>query len=72
MRSRRRAEALARRLAASTGIEEVLRLKRRVEDLTEAVAENAALEVPLAARVAELEQSLIGALEDRQRLLDSR
>lgn len=70
MRAPRRADDLARRIAAGTGIEDVLRLQRRVDALAESVAENAALEGPLTARVTELELALIEPLEHRLRLLD--
>ncbi|MBC9733369.1 hypothetical protein [Nocardioides marmotae] len=63
---------LLRRVAAGTGVEEVLVLERRIDDLAEAVAENAALEAPLTAIVAELEQSLVGPLEHRLRQLGAR
>ncbi|MEV7431550.1 hypothetical protein AB0N29_18195 [Nocardioides sp. NPDC092400] len=63
----RRSDVLGR-VAAGTGVEEVLALEQKVEELAEAVAENAALEVPLAVIVAELEQALVGPLEHRVRL----
>lgn len=66
-----RAKDLARRVAAGIGLDEVIELRRRVDDLAEAVAENAALEEPLKARVADLERALIGPLEHRRRLLRS-
>lgn len=64
-----RSSGLLRRVAAGTGVEEVLALERQVAAVAEAVAENAALEVPLTAMVAELEQALVGPLEHRARLL---
>lgn len=64
-----RLDGVARRMAAGTGLEEVLRLQRRVEDLEEAVAENSLLAGPLAAQVTALEQALVGPLEHRVRLL---
>jgi len=67
-----RLDGVARRMAAGTGLEEVLRLQRRVEDLEEAVAENSALAGPLAAQVAALEQALVAPLEHRVRLLRRR
>lgn len=69
MRRLVRSSTVLRRVAAGTGVEEVLALERRVDRLSEAVAENAALEVPLTAMVAELEQALIGPLEHRARFL---
>jgi uncharacterized coiled-coil protein SlyX len=59
-------------MAAGTGLEEVLRLQRRVEDLEEAVAENTLLVDPLAAQVTALEQALVDPLEHRVRLLRRR
>ncbi|MDN4174969.1 hypothetical protein QWY28_18545 [Nocardioides sp. SOB77] len=67
MRRLPRSSGVLRRVAAGTGVEEVLALERQVEELADAVAENAALEVPLTAIVAELEQSLVGPLEHRLR-----
>lgn len=67
-----RLDGVARRMAAGTGLEEVLRLQRRVEDLEEAVAENTLLAEPLAAQVTALEQALVGPLEHRTRLLRRR
>ncbi|GEP36312.1 hypothetical protein NSZ01_40800 [Nocardioides szechwanensis] len=67
-----RLDGVARRMAAGTGLEEVLRLQRRVEDLEEAVAENTLLADPLAAQVTALEQALVGPLEHRTRLLRRR
>ncbi|MFA6576693.1 MAG: hypothetical protein WCS84_14825 [Nocardioides sp.] len=64
-----RFDGVARRMAAGTGLEEVLRLQRRVEDLEEAVAENTALAEPLTAQVTALEQALVGPLTHRVRLL---
>lgn len=61
--------ALLRRVAAGTGVEDVLDLERRVEELAEAVEENAALETPLTALVVELEQALVAPLEHRLRFL---
>lgn len=63
-----RARELARRVAAGIGLDEVIELRRRVDELAEAVAENAALEEPLKERVADLERALIGPLEHRRRL----
>lgn len=67
-----RLDGVARRMAAGTGLEEVLRLQRRVEDLEEAVAENTLLADPLAAQVTALEQALVDPLEHRVRLLRRR
>lgn len=67
-----RLDGVARRMAAGTGLEEVLRLQRRVDDLEEAVAENTLLAEPLAAQVTALEQALVGPLEHRVRLLRRR
>ena len=64
-----RLDGVARRMASGTGLEEVLRLQRRVEDLEEAVAENSKLAGPLTAQVAALEQALVGPLEQRVRML---
>lgn len=69
MRRLARPSSLLRRVAAGTGAEEVGHLERRVEELAEAVEENAALEVPLTAIVAALEQSLVEPLEHRLRHL---
>ena len=62
-----RLEGVARRVAAGTGLEEVLRLQRRVESLEVAVAENTTLAEPLTAQVAALEQALVVSLEHRVR-----
>lgn len=67
-----RLDGAARRMAAGTGLEEVLRLQRRVADLEEAVAENTLLAEPLTAQVSALEQALVGPLEHRVRLLRRR
>lgn len=67
MRIPRRLDGLARRAAAGTGLEEVLRLAQRVESLEVAVAENALLQEPLTAQVAALEESLVTPLEERAR-----
>lgn len=67
-----RLDGVARRMAAGTGLEEVLRLQRRVDDLEEAVAENTLLAEPLTAQVTALEQALVGPLEHRVRLLRRR
>ena len=72
MRSSGRLEGVARRIAAGTGLEEVLRLRRRVESLEVAVAENSALAEPLEAQVTALEQSLVVALEHRVRQVRKR
>ncbi|GEP38752.1 hypothetical protein NPS01_24150 [Nocardioides psychrotolerans] len=72
MRSSGRLQGVARRIAAGTGLEEVLRLRRRVESLEVAVAENSALAEPLEAQVAALEQSLVVALEHRVRQVRKR
>lgn len=69
MRVPARLDGVARRMAAGTGLEEVLRLRRRVEDLEEAVAENTLLAGPLEAQVTALEQALVGPLRHRTRLL---
>jgi hypothetical protein len=65
-----RGRQLAWRVAAGTGLDEVIHLGRRVDVVAEAVAENAALEIPLAACVSELERRLVAPLEARQRLLE--
>lgn len=62
-----RLDGVVRRVAAGTGLEEVLRLQRRIESLEVAVAENTALAEPLEAQVAALEQALVGSLEHRSR-----
>ncbi len=67
-----RLDGVARRMAAGTGLEEVLRLQRRVNDLEEAVAENTLLAEPLTAQVTALEQALVRPLEHRVRLLRRR
>ncbi|MDP2775630.1 MAG: hypothetical protein Q8O61_18905 [Nocardioides sp.] len=71
-----RLDGVARRMAAGTGLEEVLRLQRRVEDLEEAVAENTLLAEGVAdsltAQVTALEQALVGPLQHRVRLLRRR
>lgn len=67
MRIPGRLEGVARRVATGTGLEEVLRLQRRVESLEVAVAENSALAEPLEAQVAALEQALVMPLEHRVR-----
>lgn len=58
------------RVAAGTGLDEVVQLGRRVDTVAGAVAENAALALPLTARVSDLERRLVGPLQARQRLLD--
>ena len=65
----RASTGLLRRLHAGTGVGEVSQLQRRVDLVAEAVEENAALEVPLAALVADLERSLVAPLEHRLRML---
>jgi hypothetical protein len=65
-----RGRDLARRVAAGTGVDELVHLRRRVDALVESVAENRALQAPLTARVAELERRLVGPLEERLRQLD--
>ncbi|MDN4162233.1 hypothetical protein [Nocardioides abyssi] len=72
MRRLVRSSEVLRRVAAGTGVEEVLALERRVDRLAEAVEENAALEVPLTAMVAELEQALVAPLEHRLRFIEER
>ena len=67
MRVQRRHGGLLRRVAAGTGVEEVLGLERRVAGLAEAMAENAVLEELLAVRLAELERALLPRLEQHQR-----
>ena len=57
-------------VATGTGLEEIEELEGLVDVLAEAVAENAALETLLTARVSELEQQLIGPLAHRQQFLD--
>ena len=49
----------------------VLAALGRVDELAVAAAENAALAVPLAAKVTELEQALVGPLEQRLRFRDA-
>ena len=58
--------AVARRVAAGVGLDDVIRLGRRVDALAESVAENTLLEGPLTDLVAGLERSLVGPLEQRQ------
>jgi hypothetical protein len=58
-----------RRLAAGIGLQQVVRLERRVAELTEAVDENSYLAVGLERRVAELEAALVPMLADRQQWL---
>ena len=62
---------VARRVVAGIGLDEVLHLQRRVDELEVAAAENAALAVPLAAKLTELERALVGPLEQRQRFRDA-
>ena len=64
--------AVARRAVAGVGLDEVIRLARRVDSLAVAVTENAALATKLEARVAELEQALVAPLEHRQGFLSPR
>ena len=64
--------AVARRVAAGVGLEEVIHLERRVDALAEAVDENARLAEPLEALVAGLERSLVAPLEHRARMLARR
>lgn len=59
----------ARRVATGIGLREVRQLEREVDSLAEAAGENTALEVPLTARIAELEQALVPLLEHRLRFL---
>ena len=54
-----------RRVAVGIGLHQVIALERAVDDLAEAVAENALLEVGLERRVSELEQSLLPVLVAR-------
>ena len=61
--------AVARRVAAGVGLDDVIRLGRRVDALAESVAENTLLEGPLTDLVAGLERSLVGPLEQRQHRL---
>ncbi len=61
---------LARRVAVGTGLDEIVHLGRRVDVLTESVAENTALALALTGRVEELERLLVGPLEARLRLLE--
>lgn len=61
--------AVARRVAAGVGLEDVIRLGRRVDALAESVAENTLLEGPLTDLVAGLERSLVDPLERRQEQL---
>jgi hypothetical protein len=61
--------AVARRVAAGVGLDDVIRLGRRVDALADSVAENARLEGPLTDLVAGLERSLVGPLELRQQRL---
>ena len=61
--------AVARRVAAGVGLDDVIRLGRRVDALAESVAENTLLEGPLTELVAGLERSLVGPLEQRQQRL---
>jgi hypothetical protein len=64
--------AVARRVAAGVGLEEVIHLERRVDALAEGVAENAVLAGPLEVLVAGLERSLVTPLEQRERMLARR
>ena len=61
--------AVARRVAAGVGLDDVIRLGRRVDVLAESVDENTLLEGPLTDLVAGLERSLVGPLEQRQQRL---
>lgn len=61
--------AVARRVAAGVGLDDVIRLGRRVDALAESVAENTLLEGPLTDLVAGLERSLVDPLEQRQHRL---
>lgn len=62
----------ARRVATGIGLREVLGLERAVDAVAEGVEENAALEVPLGRRIAELEQALAPLLEHRLRFMADR
>ncbi len=62
----------ARRLAAGIGLEQVVRLERLVDSVSEAVDENTRLEGGLARKVREVEHSLVPVLEARQLWLAER
>ena len=57
--------APVRRRAAGIGLQQVIRLERRVEELTAAVDENGYLAGRLERRVGELEASLVPMLAQR-------
>ena len=67
MSRRPRYDAVLARVAAGTGVHDVLALQEQVEALAEAVAENAALEVGLVDRVGSLERSLVAVIEHHGR-----
>jgi hypothetical protein len=61
--------APVRRLAAGIGLQQVVRLERRVDEVTVAVDENAYLARRLERRVSELEASLVPTLAERHEWL---
>ena len=61
----RRTVRAARRVAGVSGLQDVTMLEREVDNLAEAVEENALLEVGLDHRVAELEATLLSVLVAR-------
>jgi hypothetical protein len=61
--------APVRRLAAGIGLQQVVRLERRVDELTAAVDENAYLAGRLEQRVTELEAALVPMLAERHEWL---
>lgn len=62
-RLRARAGRAAAKVAETSGLEEVAALEARLVPLEEAVAENAALAVPLEAHLARVERDLLPLLE---------
>ena len=60
-----RTVAAVRRVGVGIGLQQVIALERAVDDLAEAVQENALLQAGLERRVAEVEMSLIPVLVAR-------
>jgi hypothetical protein len=63
---RARSAGVVRRLATGTGLQQLLRLERRVDELVVAVDENAYLAVGLERRVTQIEASLVPMLAERE------